>query len=255
MYAQYGVRSQVELRRRWQRRWNRRLQIMMRESIVSALLLIVMSLFLSARSVAMELKIVGNQIILSGPVVGDEPGKLREALTNTPRIDTVILRNSPGGNAPAGYQVGQLLRERGVRTAVSGYCYSSCSRMFLGGSTRYFTDDFVPEDNNVGFHGHYDRTGRLNANLVRQYGLRDWIIKYSDGKADPLLVERWINIPYSRGMIHFFHPGLVRRAGASTFICEGDQSPRSVFDCEPVAKTALDLGIITSLDLVHSADR
>ena len=49
------------------------LQIMMRESIVSALLLIVMSLFLSARSVAMELKIVGSQIILSGPVVGDEP--------------------------------------------------------------------------------------------------------------------------------------------------------------------------------------
>ena len=255
MYAQYAVGLRWNCGAAGNVRWNRRLQIRMRESIVSALLLIVMSLFLSARSVAMELKIVGNQIILSGPVVGDEPGKLREALTNTPRIDTVILRNSPGGNAPAGYQVGQLLRERGVRTAVSGYCYSSCSRMFLGGSTRYFTDDYVPETNNIGFHGHYDRMGHLNAALVRQYGLRDWIIKYSDGKADPLLVERWINIPYSRGMIHFFHPGLVKRAGASTFICEGDQSPRSVFDCEPVAKTALDLGIITSLDLVHSADR
>jgi hypothetical protein len=30
--------------------------------------------------------------------------------------------------------------------------------------------------------------GRLNVNLMRQYGLRDWIIKYSDGKADPVLV-------------------------------------------------------------------
>jgi hypothetical protein len=115
----------------------------------------------------------------------------------------VILRNSGGGNAPAGYQVRQLLREHGVRTAVSGYCYSSCSRMFLGGSARYFTDDYLPETNNVGFHGHYDRMGHLNADLVRQYGLRDWIIKYSDGKADPALVERWINIPSSRGMIHF----------------------------------------------------
>src|SRR5215468_6997874 len=56
----------------------------------------------------------------------------------SPAITTVILRNSQGGNAPAGYQVGQLLRERGVRTAVSGYCYSSCSRMFLGGRTRSF---------------------------------------------------------------------------------------------------------------------
>jgi len=211
--------------------------------------------FLNPATIAMELKVVGNQIILNGQVAGDEPEKVREALTSSPEIDTVILRNSPGGNAPAGYRAGELIRERGLRTAVSGYCYSSCSRMFLGGSARYFTDDYVPESNNVGFHGHYDRIGRLNVDLMRQYGLRDWIIKYSDGKADPVLVERWINIPYSRGMIHFFHPGLVKRAGVSTFMCQGDEPQRSVFDCEPIAKTALDLGIITSLDLVHSADR
>jgi hypothetical protein len=217
------------------------------------LILIVILTFLPARARAMELKIVGNQIILSGPVVGDEPEKVREALASSPSIDTVILRNSPGGNAPAGYQVGQLLRERNLRTAVSGYCYSSCSRMFLGGSTRYFTDDYLPESNNVGFHGHYDGMGHLNADLVRRYGLRDWIIRYSDGKADPVLVERWINIPYSRGMIHFFHPGLVKRAGVSTFMCQGDE--RALFACEPIPKTALDLGIITSLDRVHCADR
>jgi hypothetical protein len=28
-----------------------------------------------------------------------------------------------------------------------------------------------------------------------------------------------------------------------------------LFACEPIGKTALDLGIITSLDTVHSADR
>src|SRR5258708_33040301 len=92
-------------------------------------------------SVAMELKVAGNQLILSGRVVGDEPGKVREALANSPEIETVILRNSPGGDAPAGYQTGQLLRERGLRTAVSGYCYSSCSRLVLGGRPRPFTHD------------------------------------------------------------------------------------------------------------------
>jgi hypothetical protein len=56
-------------------------------------------------------------------------------------------------------------------------------------------------------------------------------------------------------MIHFFHPGLVKRAGASTFMCQGEESAGSVFACEPIDKTALDLGIITSLDTVHSADR
>jgi len=224
-------------------------------AVTATLFALIAILMVPTRAPAMELKIVGNQLFLSGPVVGDEPGKVREALASSPRINTVILRNSGGGNAPAGYQVGQLLLEHGVRTAVSGYCYSSCSRMFLGGSARYFTDDYLPETNNVGFHGHYDRMGHLNADLVRQYGLRDWIIKYSDGKADPALVERWINIPSSRGMIHFFHPGLVNRAGASTFMCQGDESSGSVFACEPIGKTALDLGIITSLDIVHSADR
>jgi hypothetical protein len=224
-------------------------------AVTATLFALIVILMVPTRAPAMELKIVGNQLFLSGPVVGDEPGKVREALASSPRINTVILRNSGGGNAPAGYQVGQLLREHGVRTAVSGYCYSSCSRMFLGGSARYFTDDYLPETNNVGFHGHYDRMGHLNADLVRQYGLRDWIIKYSDGKADPALVERWINIPSSRGMIHFFHPGLVNRAGASPFMCQGDESSGSVFACEPIGKTALDLGIITSLDIVHSAER
>jgi hypothetical protein len=204
---------------------------------------------------AMELKVVGKQLILNGRVVGDEPGEVREALANSPEIDTVILRNSPGGDAPAGYQTGQLLRERGLRTAVSGYCYSSCSRMFLGGRTRYFTDDYPADHTHIGFHGHYRADGHLNAALMGQYGLRDWIIKYSDGKADGNLVERWINIPYSRGMIHFFHPVLVNRGGASTFMCRGDEPTGLVFACEPIGKTALELGIVTSLDILRSADQ
>jgi len=203
---------------------------------------------------AMELKVVGNQLMLSGRVVGDEPGKVKEVLTKSPEIDTVILRNSPGSDAPAGYQIGQLLREHGLRTAVSGYCYSSCSRMFLGGRARYFTDDYAAEDTNIGFHGHYYANGRLNADLGRQYGLREWIISYSDGRADPQLVERRVNIPYSRGMIHFFHPLLLKRGDASTFMCRGDEPTRFVFTCEAIGKTALDLGVVTLLDIVHSAD-
>jgi hypothetical protein len=218
-------------------------------------MLIAAAALLPPEASTMELKLVGRQLILSGPVVGDEPVKVAEALAKSPEVDTVILRNSPGGNAPAGYQVGQMMRERGLRTAVSGFCHSSCSRMFLGGRTRYFTDDYPADRTEIGFHGHYYANGRLNADLVSQYGLRDWIIKYSDGKADPQLVERWINIPYSRGMIHFFDPALVSRDGASTFFCQGDEPTRVVFACEPIAKTALDLGVVTSLEIVHSSDQ
>lgn len=206
-------------------------------------------------SFGMELTVNDQQVILSGPVVGNEPARLADALSQRPGIDTVILRNSPGGDAPAGYRVGELIRVKGLRTAVSGYCYSSCSRMFLGGKSRYFTDDYPPEYTDVGFHGHYDSNGRLLPELVHRLGLKSWIIQYSDGKADPALVERWINIPRGRGMTHFYHPGLLTRHGVSTFMCQGTETTARVFDCEPISNTALDLGVITSLDILKSNDQ
>lgn len=128
--------------------------------------------------------------------------------------------------------------------------------MFLGGKRRFFTDDFPPECTHVGFHGHYDGKGRLTTDAVKRLGLKDWIIKYSDGKADPELVDRWVSIPVSIGMIYFYHPKRFVRDGASTFMCQ-DNEPmaRSVNGCEPIFKTALDLGIVTSLDIVKSEDR
>ena len=107
----------------------------------------------------------------------------------------------------------------------------------------------MPEYNNVGFHEHYDRrdaSTRISCvNTV--YAIRS--SNMAMAKPTLHLVERWINIPYSRGMIHFFHPGLVASCA------RGDESAGSVFACEPIDKTALDLGIITSLDIVHSADQ
>ena len=80
------------------------LTLVRRAEVIAALFALTAILMMPTRAPAMELRIVGNQLILSGPVVGDEPGKVREALASSPGIDTVILRNSGGGNAPAGYQ-------------------------------------------------------------------------------------------------------------------------------------------------------
>ncbi|MBV8360956.1 MAG: hypothetical protein JO189_23925, partial [Deltaproteobacteria bacterium] len=92
--------------------------------------------------------------------------------------------------------------------------------------------------------------------LMEALHLKDWIIRYSDGKADEALVERWINIPRGRGLIHFYNPALVNIDGYSTFMCQGTEPDRTrIFDCEPIAKNALDLGIATSLTLVSSADQ
>jgi hypothetical protein len=217
----------------------------------------VMALVLmSGAARAMDVVPAGDQLILSGPVIGDDYHRVAALLASRPAIRTIILRDSPGGHAESGYRLGELFRTKGLDTAVSGFCYSSCSRMFLGGRERRFTDDLPAERTQVGFHGHYGRDGRLLVELIRRLGLKAWIIRHSDGKADAALVERWINLPRSAGLIHFFHPALARQHGAATFICQGDErSPAGVFGCEPIDRTALDLGVITSLDIVHGNDR
>jgi hypothetical protein len=210
---------------------------------------------LSSSASAMSVKILGDQLILSGPVVGGDYAKVKDALGADSRVQTAILRNSPGGHILSGYRVGELFRQLGITTAVSGYCYSSCSRMFLGGKERRFTDDYPAEVTEVGFHGHYDSHGQLNAGAVQQYGLKQWIIRHSDGKADTSLVERWINIPVGVGMLHFYHPVLVETKGASSFLCQGTEPPRQrVFSCEKIDKSALDVGVMTSTEFLRSKD-
>ena len=219
--------------------------------LVAAVLLFVMS-----PDHAMEVRVSGDQLILSGPLVAGDFEAVETRLTAQPQIKMVILRNSPGGNAPTGYHLGELFRQKSLATAVSGYCYSSCSRLFLGGKERYFTSDYPPDGTDVGLHGHYDRNGNLNWALVSELHLRDWIIRFSDGKADIPLVERWIRIPRAAGMIHFYNPALVNIDGYSAFMCQGTEPEHpSPFKCERIGKNALDLGIVTSPTLVRSHDR
>ena len=64
---------------------------------------------------------------------------------------------------------------------------------------RLFTDDFPMERTNVGFHGHYDHDGKLLPDLVSKTGCTTGSFAIRTAKADPALVERWINIPVKSG--------------------------------------------------------
>jgi hypothetical protein len=218
------------------------------------------ALALSIPSSAMSLKQLGEQLFLSGPVVVGDAVKAQDALREYSAIRTVILRNSPGGDVPTAYAIGNMMRAKRMRTAVSGYCNSGCSRLFLGGTERLFTDDYPAHLTRVGFHGHYytqgPLNGQLNRQLVQREGLKNWIIEHSDGKADPDLVERWINIPVNIGFNHFFPPWIADERKSATFFCERGPDPGAgIFGCEPIGKNALDLGVITSLQTIASLDQ
>ena len=202
----------------------------------------------------MDLATDGNTIILSGPVTTTDLAKVKDAFAANPKIDLVVMRNSHGGDAWTGYRVGELLRNAGVTTAVSGYCISSCSRMFLGGKTRVFTDDYPADRTYVGFHGHYDAAGNLDSQSVSKAGLYNWIIKYSDGKADPDLVLRWIAIPKNKGAANFFHPDVSAALGSSVFFCDG-LTAQKVTRCEPIATNALERGVVTDSRRIASPDQ
>ena len=172
---------------------------------------------------AMDITVKGSSVTMSGPVVGPECEQLRNIISNN-KIETVILGNSPGGEAEAGYCVGALIREKGISTSIVGSCASSCSRMWLGGVTRTLTGS----DSRVGLHGNYGSTGALlDAAPAR---LRAWIPMYAPS-VDKELMERWINLPINTNVMFFYND----RAE----ICEGR-------DCSPIPqRNAKSAGLAT----------
>lgn len=201
---------------------------------------------------AMEVDVRVPFIFLSGPVNGTEYRMLKAALDDNPGITTVVLKNSPGGDAKTGYLVGEFIRERGLNTAVAGFCHSSCSRFFLGGKQRFFSDDQPPERTRIGLHGNYNNEGRLEESRIGP--LKDWILKYSDGKARPELVERWVRIPTHKGFAYFYHPteGPASLGPNRMMLCQGTEeaSQRTKQCAKPDLGNALDNGIVTSLEIL-----
>jgi hypothetical protein len=204
---------------------------------------------------AMEMKVCGNQVILSGAVEADDFSKVEAILTDNPTIKIAVLRNSPGGDALSGYKTGALFREKGITTYVSGYCRSSCSRFFLGGAERYFTADYAPEQTHIGFHSNYKTNGSLADGAAER--LKKFITKYTDGKANEDLVDRWVSIPDRRGYVYFYHPeALKRNDGVSALLCHGRERSENRWNaCEKISPhTALSMGIVTSLEIKQSCD-
>ncbi len=54
--------------------------------------------------------------------------------------------------------------------------------------------------------------------------LKDWVIKYSDNKANPELVEQWVHIPNHRGYAAFYHrDAKVLPGSQKVMLCQGTE--------------------------------
>jgi hypothetical protein len=199
---------------------------------------------------AMEFDVRDHAVVMSGRVSGTEQRELERTLDKHRDINTVVLKNSTGGDARTGYAIGELIRERKLNTALSGYCISSCSRMFLGGVQRQYSNDQPLEKTFVGLHGNYANDGTLLS--TRMGYLKDWIIRYSDGKANPALVEQWVYIPNRHGYAAFYHRDADLLPGTQkVMLCQGteDRNKRQEQCARPERGDALTNGIVTTWDI------
>ena len=172
---------------------------------------------------AMDMRVEGATVVLSGQVVKADCASLGDILQKND-IKRVVLTNSGGGNAYSGYCIGSLIRERGLSTAIRGRCASSCSRMWLGGVERTLEGP----TSRVGLHGNYNDSGGITSEAGQN--LRTWIPQHAPG-VDKALMEQWIRLPSNKWMMYFYN--------GKAELCESGV-------CKPVeGRTALNAGLAT----------
>ena len=212
-------------------------------------LFVALSIFLHGAVLAMDFSVHGDVLMMSGTVIDGDLPNLKSNLEANPTIKTIVLRNSYGGHVSTGYAAGDLLRQLGITTVVSGYCISSCSRIFLGGTNRQFSNETPQQKTYIGFHGHYDNSGSINTESVEKMGLYNWIVKYTDDKVDKKLLAQWIAFRRNTDIVAFFHPSTSFSDGLTVRNCERfTRANGAPLRCPGAQPDALLQGVITTLE-------
>lgn len=199
---------------------------------------------------ALDIEIRGTQLVLSGPVVPGDAAKFERALAGMPVVNTIVMRNMPGGRLGEAMRMAETIRSRSLRTAVSGSCVSACAMMFIAGSQRSSTTEFPPEKTMVAFHGGYLPDGQNVAS--NDPGLLRSVARFTGGHMPADLTSRWLGLPQA-GLVIFYDPGrtLLSRTSsmphrASVFVCRGDEAVK-VRDCENLPSIdPYQVGVFTS---------
>ena len=192
----------------------------------------------------MELKVVRNQIILSGPVIGDEPGQGKRSSRQLARYRDGDLAQLSWGKRTGRLSVVQPLQSAAFARQCQVIAILRARECFSAAAVVTLPMIILPESNISAFTGitigwgistpiscinTVYTIGQLNTAMVRETRADRALDKHSvQSRDDP-----------------FFPSGLVKRDRCLRPSCvRGTRVKRSVFACEPIAKTALDLGII-----------
>jgi hypothetical protein len=219
--------------------------------ILSSLLLAA-SAFASCAS-AMEFNLVGDTLVLSGPVTSSDLVRMRDHLASH-RVRLVLLHESPGGDLWNGYQLGVRIRNEGLPTAVSGKCESACGLIFLSGVQRSFSDGRPLAHTMVGLHGaHTSGTQRVLSELGPRMA---YVIRsMTDRKYPPDLLERTVYPRHADDMVYAFHPGRYPADARGRGVLECLKQADISFKCTMLdGLDALGIGVITTPEVMTLPD-
>ena len=198
---------------------------------------------------AMRFDIVGDTLILSGPVVDADLSRFRDAMQNS-GLRQVLLHQSPTGDAWTGQRLGREIRQAKLNTLISGRCASACGYMFLGGVERRLSDGMPVRENRLMLHGAWDpTTGKTRPDLAPELALH--IQRMTGDRYPKELVDATVNSAHPQDFMEFaITPRMLRTA-----------VPRGVFQCligadqqrlckELPGHSALSTGVVTHAEIV-----
>lgn len=213
-------------------------------------LLAAASLLGPAPAAALEFNLVGETLVMSGPVVASDLVRLRDHLSAHP-VKLVLLHESPGGDLWNGYQVGNRIREEGLPTAVSGKCESACGLIFLGGVERSFSDGRPLAQTMVGLHGaHALDTRRPLPELAPRMA---YVIRaMTDRKYPADLLQRTVYTRNAEDIVYAFHPARYAAPNSGRGVVECLKQPDISFKCTMLeGLDALGIGMITHPEVMQ----
>lgn len=204
-------------------------------------------------ALAMDFNLIGETLIMSGPVVGGDVAQLKDQLA-TNQVKLVLLHNSPGGDLWNGQELARRIRDAGLDTAVSGKCESACGLVFLGGVHRYYSDGTPLAKTMIGLHGAHNKETKQ---AIPQLGARmAYLIREMTEKKFPDdLLDRTVYPKDPSDLTYIFHPARFKVDGKSRGVMECNKQADATFKCTMVdGLDAISVGVTTSPEVLRLSE-
>jgi len=150
----------------------------------------------TASALAIDLRVEGARLVVTGPIEFDDDFKLLAALiTHAEQVRIVHFDGMPGGEMQAALRMGKIIREYQLDTISSGGCFSGCNFAFLGGVNRRFAWDGSDKIAIFGIHAPRDPLNRGDDTMVQTRAVfADYIAEMTGNRADRALIERSLRL-------------------------------------------------------------